>query len=510
MAQNNPNTLTGSGQQSLSTGNNEYIAPVIAEMYGAASGTYGTLQKSKVTITNIDEIFGYVLSEADSVNLLNMFRVGDADLSGQDGMLDSSANVTVSVLMDLSGAFKEVIVKALSNALSEGLHKKVNSLDAATNRVPGQYLEMKAYEDTKTSLGYDTLADMVAADDLASFTASLDVSGGAKSLVAKLNANNDTTAAARRAMFTQLPEANTETYLTPQDISGIYSAEGINAIDFLPFVVGDKFVCVFDTTIGETTINENTVAPGKGAAITRVAMDAYVPNIKEQATEGAAGGNLIVDDASNEFADGTLRFSAPTRRRIALALMVSREADSSGNATVRSTTLSNKGAGLKLQFKPAKDNENIYIIDSSANHYDFAVAAGMLSGTNGNLSLWAGDISGQSSFADPLVTKPTVYTVNTTLSDVSDGVNWIDVSSSLSGLAAAMAVPHYGAFAIIAQEDAKNAYKMVWESANTWKLQVNALVNTTAADKITLRYVENTGLTYSLSIDVNVVVDFSA
>jgi hypothetical protein len=510
MAQNNPNTLTGTGQQSLFTKDGEYIAPVIAQMYAAASATYGTLQKSKVTITNIDEIFGYVLSEAESAKLLNLFRVADADQTGTSGLLDSSANVTVSIIGDMSDGFKEVIVKALNSAKSEGNHVLVNSTAAATNQIPANYLRLKAYEDTKASLNFDTLANMLAADDLASFSMALDVSGGAKSLVAKLDDIN--VPAARRAMYTQLPEYNTEAYLTPQDISGIFSAEGINAIDFLPFLVGDKFVCVFDTTIGETNVGENTPPPNKGAAVTRESADGAVPNSKEQATEGAAGGNLMVDDSTTSaFADGTLRFSAPTRRRIALALMVSREADGSGMHNVRDGyVVPNKGASLKLKFKPEQDSAVEYYIDSSANHYDAAVAAGMLSNTAGNIALYAGTIQSAQTGPGPLDSKPSTYTVNANLSDLSDGVNWVDVSSSLTGLAAVKTSPHYGAFAIIAQAGAKNAYKMVHEGSNAWKLQVNALVETATADQITIRYVENTGRTEDLAISVNVDVNFSA
>lgn len=513
MAVNNANTLTGTGQQSLSTSDGMYIAPVIAEMYGAASGKYGTLQKSKVTITNIDEVFGYVLSEAESVNLLNMFRVEDSDVSGTDGLLDSSANVTVSLIGDLSGAFKEVIIKALNNALSEKPHVKVNSTDAATNQVPAKYLELKAYEDTKASLNFDTLVNMVAADDLMEFTASLDVSSGAKSLVAKLD--NIGSAIARRALYTQLPEANTETYLTPQDDAGIFSAEGINKIDFLPFLVGDKFVCVFDTTVGETTINDNTALPTSGAVITRASKDNAVPDSQTQAATGAAGGNLIVDDASTlAFGNPTdpLRFSAPTRRRIALALMVSRAAAGEGKADFRTHTPAHKGTGLKLKFKPAKDNENTYYIDSSANHFDIAVAAGMLSGTTGNISLYENLIEPKNTVPGPLDVKPQAYTVNALLSDLSDGENWMDVSSSLASLVAAKDGTHYGAFAIWSQAGAKNAYKMVNESDNTWKLQINALVKTESGspDQIKIIYVENTGFMEELEISVSVNVDFAA
>lgn len=518
MAANNPNIMTGSGNKVISTKETEYIAPVIAEMYGSASGEYGTLQKSKVTITNIDEIFGYLLSEQESVDLLNLFRVADTDVSGVDNRLDASANVTVSIIQDASGAFKNVIINALRNAKSENVYQIVNSIVPATYQSPGKYLEMEAYKDTVASLNVDTLANMLAADDLASFTATMDVSGGARSLVLKLDHINSYVA--RRAMYTQLPEGNTEAYLAPQDISGIFSAEGIKQIDFLPFLVGDKFMCVFDTTVGETVIGENTELPVNGAKIDRVLKDNAVPNSKVEAAAGAAGGNLTVADGPvpSESVDptyayagenDTLRFAAPTRRRIALALMVSREAVSEGKENVRKHELPNKGAPLKLQFRPANDKAHVYYIDSSANHFKAAVATGMLSDTSGNISLVAVDISGASE-TNPLVDLSGAYTVKTTLSDLSDGVNWQDVSDSSAGmiLVASMDGIHYGGFAILEQHGAKNAFKMEnVANTNKWKLRVNAMIAST--DTIKLGYVENTGRYVEKVIAVTVVVDFT-
>lgn len=508
MAQNNPNTLTGTGQQALSTSDGMYIAPVIAEMYGEAAGKYGTLQRSKVTITNIDEVFGYVLSEEESVKLLNMFRVEDSDVAGTAGLLDSSANVTVSVRLDVSGGFKEVIIKALREALSENTHVLVNSTAPATHQIPANYLKLKAYQDTVASLNFDTLANMLGADDLMDFTASLDVSGGAKSLVAKLD--HVDSAVARRALYTQLPEKNTETYLTPQDISGIFSAEGINKIDFLPFLVGDKFVCVFDTTIGETTINDTTAPPVNGALITRDAKDNAVPSQQAAAATGAAGGNLIVDDSSTlAFGNPSdpLRFAAPTRRRIALALMVSRLAAGEGEELFRSRALADDDKGLKMKFKPAKHPEQEYFLDPSAAHFSVAVAAGMLYDTSGNISLYSGNITAKSS-NDPLSAVLGSYTVDISGSDASNNTPyWVPVAASVTGLTAVADGTHYGGFAIIAQQGAKNAYRMNWVDTNKWTLQVNAQVH--ATDSITLCYVENTGHTVEKPIAVTVAIDYT-
>ena len=68
---------TGSGSKSTEPG--QYVAPVIAVMNADASGTYGVLQRAKVTITNIDETFSYILSEQQSARLMNLFRVADTD-----------------------------------------------------------------------------------------------------------------------------------------------------------------------------------------------------------------------------------------------------------------------------------------------------------------------------------------------------------------------------------------------------------------------------------------------
>ncbi len=495
-------------QQALFTQEGQYIAPVIAEMYGATAGTLGTLERAKVTITNIDEIFSYVLSEEQSIKILNLFSVADADESGVTNVFDNSANVTVGI-RDLSGEFKPIIVEALGAALSKSTHQEVNTTNAAANCTPAVYLRRQAYDDTFASLRFDTLGDMLAANDLKSFTCSLDLSGGAKSLVAKLTGAQPEQ---RKALFTQLPESNIEKYLNAEDLSGINAAEDLAGLNYLPFIVGDKFVFVFDTTVGKTSIAENTAIPTEGADITRDDADAGVYTNSAQAIAGAAGG-LLGGAYGSAYANGTLRFSAPTRRRIALALMVTRNAGGVGNADPQAPA--GAGNAFVLKFAP-ETAAGPYYVDPAAADYSIKLASGMLNNLTGlmELDMTSKVKSASGSTPQSYSDAPSSATIDTSLNDLSDGNNWMDIPG-MTALVGAASTDHYGRYAVIpvASNNNKNHYKVlrVGDSGNTWKVRCNAMVATAGTpDQFVLHYIENTGQTASKTVSVSVNVNFSA
>ena len=512
----NPQTSqNGAGQTGGSTKSTEagqYIAPVIAVMNADASGNYGVLQRAKVTITNIDETFDYILSEEQSASLMNLFRVADTDISRNNNTLDSSANVDVS--LNLAGSdgdnFKLMIRTALSGALSSTASLKVNSGAASTNLTPSQYLEYQAYKDALNALKYDTLADMLGADDFASFNMSLDMCGGAISLVDKLAAAQ---AAIRKTLYTQLPETNTEKYLAPSgrtDLSnGVFAAENVSVINFLPFVVGDKIVFVFDVTVGAATAAGNGTLSGVtgGPAITRENGDgALVPSNKESASSGAGA---LVNEANAVGYTGSLTFSAPTRRRIALALMISRHDDSRPKVSpLAATDVSFNGEGLIMEFTPqyrADGASGTIKMDPMGADYGLMLAAGILNGATSGVGIKAA--VGPMVFSATTATEAGIpvgdvsYNIDISQATVSDGSNNI-VVTGCGALVGVDGAGLYGRFAFIPDNAARaNEFSVVRKQNNDWQLEVNAM--RAGVSKGKLVYIENTGNKHEKPITVN-------
>lgn len=514
----NPQTNAGAGQTGSGTKSTEagqYIAPVIAVMNADASGTYGVLQRAKVTITNIDETFDYILSEAQSASLMNLFRVADADISRVNNTLDASANVDVSLNLADGDNFRTMIRTALSGALSSTASLKVNSGAVSTNLTPSDYLAYQAYKDALNALKYDTLADMLGADDFASFNMSLDMCGGAISLADKLAAAQ---AAIRKTLYTQLPETNTEKYLAPSgrtDLSnGVFAAENVSVINFLPFVVGDKIVFVFDVTVGAATANANGTLNDVtgGPAVTRVNADgALVPSNTESASSGA--GALVNEQfAAGQIGyAGSLTFSAPTRRRIALALMISRHADARPKVSpLAATDVSFNGEGLIMAFTPeyrAVDASGTILMDPKAADYGLMLAAGILNGATGGVGIKAavGPVpSGSTSAPASMPAAAVTMDISINQAAVSDGSNNIGVCETLIGVDANNV---YGRFAFIPDNAARaNEFSIVRKQNNEWKLEVNAM--RAGVSKGKLVYIENGG--YKVEKDITVNTNWAA
>jgi hypothetical protein len=517
----NPQTSqTGAGQTgstNASTETGQYIAPVIAAMNADASGNYGVLQRAKVTITNIDQTFNYILSEAQSASLMNLFSVADTDISRNTNVLDSSANVDVNLnLAGLDGDnFRTMIRTALSGALSSTASKYVGSGAAEANLTPSNYLAFQAYSDALKALKYDTLADMLGADDFSSFRMSLDMCGGAISLVDKLTAAE---AAIRKTLYTQLPETNTEKYLAPSgrtDLSnGVFAAENVSVINFLPLVVGDKIVFVFDVTVGAATANAQVPGtlnvPSGGPAITRENGDgALVPKNEESASSGA--GALVNEaNADNYISSGSLTFSAPTRRRIALALMISRHDDSRPNASpLAATDVSFNGEGLIMEFTPqyrAVDASGTILMDPKAENYGFMLAAGILDGATGGVGIKAavGPVpTGSTSAPASMPVDAVTMDISINHIDISDGSN-IKVVTGCGALVGQDAANVYGRFAFIpdnALGARANEFSIVRKANNEWQLDVNAMC--VGVSKGKLVYIENGGYKVEKVITVN-------
>lgn len=382
----NPQIGNTSLELSTDAAQQKYIAPFIAQMVADAAGTVGVLQRAAVTITGVDETFNLVLSEADSVKLLNAFRVYKTDnLSANDGVLtDSSAGVAVDIISSREVDFKAALRAALDSAKSDGQHYSVGLADSGeasdlSNCSIENYLKRETYIDTRDQLAYDTLANLLEASDLASFTMQLDVSGAAKNMYDQLNGSGVNAPRYRRTIFTQLPESNTEDYLLPKptgDLSGNMNAEAVTDINFLPFRSGDRLFFVFDAVVGAAGIDGNGMftAPTSGATIDRVLQDADYQNKVQVGSEGMAGLATLNANAGAEYAGqaDTVTFTAPTKRRIGVGIQVAK-----GGAPA-------VPAPFNLLLKKGEETA---VIDPSGAHYAYQVAAGLLTDVSEALCL---------------------------------------------------------------------------------------------------------------------------
>jgi hypothetical protein len=454
-----------------------YVAPFIAQMAANAEGTVGVLQRANVTITGVDETFELCLSAADSVNLLNAFHVYKSDAGAIDGVLDTSAGVTV----DMSGAeiLKSALRAALDAAMSTGEHMPVDGAQVAAKRNIADYLKREAYVDTRDQLAYDTLANLLEASDLASFSLVLDVSGGAKNMYDAMNGTGVNAPRYRRTIFTQLPESNIEAYLNPNPASGglvgHLNAEPIEDIHFMPFISGDKIYFVFDAIVGETTIDAgNTAMPTSGALVTREVKDADYADKLQIGSAGMAGLATLGKNAA-EYANGaSLTFNAPTKRRIGVSVKVAkREAATSGSDLDATNT-----QPFNIELAPG------VIVDPSGEHYAFQVAAGLLADA-AELKLSASAPSGTHAMEMP--SPPATAAVDLSGQDLSGGAYAVaTVLSSLPAVQSSGGV--LGKWLIV---NAANANQFVLNGSD---VEYRARIATApAADYAELYYVSNVG-----------------
>ena len=461
-----------------------YVAPFIASMYAHAEGQVGVLQRANVSITGVDETFDLCLSTEDSVKLLNAYRVYKSDAGAIDAVLDTSAGVTVDMRSSAAAeAFRAAVRAAIEGAKSTGEHMPVDAEQVAAKRTIEGYLKRETYVDTKDQLAYDTLANLLEASDLMSFIMQLDVSGAAASMYNQMNGAGANAPRYRRTLFTQLPESNIEAYLAPKpdgDLSGNLNAEDVTDINFLPLRSGDKIYFVFDATVGETSMVDGVLAaPTSGAAISRTVKDADYADKVQVAADGVAGLASLGKNAS-EYANGaSLTFSAPTKRRIGVAIKVAKDkATTSGDDLTAPNTepfhiLLNKGGAEA-------------VIDPSGEYYAYAVAAGLLANSTASLELTAAEPSGTHAMVMP--PQPQAAAVDLSGADLANGGHVAaTVISSLPAVQAADGVA--GAWLIVNAAGNKNEFVL-----NGSNVEYRARIATAAgADEANLYYVSNVG-----------------
>lgn len=451
-----------------------YVVPFIANMYADATATANVLQRANVTITGVDETFDLVLSAENSVKLLNAFHIYKSDAGAIDGVLDTSAGVTVDMIGDAE--FKAALRAALLSAVSVHSHLPVDSADPAAQCSIEAYLKRETYVDTRDQLAYDTLANLLEASDLASFSMTLDVSGAALNM---FNAMNDSVGANaaryRRTILTQLPESNIEAYLQPKDSLNGGNAEDITNIKFMPFISGDKLYFVFDAVVGEASADPETgllSAPTSGAVVSRQVGDADYADKIQVGAAGMAGIATLAKNAA-EYANGaSLTFSAPTKRRIGVSVQVARNAGSPADKQP-----------FNLLLKKGAEEA---VIDPSGAHFAYQVAAGLLHDISGQLQLTAAAPSGTHSMVMPAA--PSAVSADLSGVELSNGGHKMVVA--LAGLPAVQASAGvFGKWLII--NNAGNANQFVLNGSD---VEYRARIATApGADSAELYYVSNMG-----------------
>lgn len=468
----------GQTNYSISTDANSqtYVVPFIAAMYAAAAGTTNVIQRANVSITAIDETFDLQLSEADSVKLLNAFRVYKSDAGAVDGVLDTSAGVTVD-MRDLAAAtyFKSALRQAINDALSTHEHLPVDSDAAAAQCSVDAYLKRETYVDTVRQLSYDTLANLLESADLASFTMTLDVSGAAANMYDAMNGEGVNAPRYRRTIFTQLPESNVEAYLTPrpeEDLSGNFNAETVTDINFMPFLSGDKLYFVFDAVIGSASAVNGIIenAPVEGAPITRVVGDADYQDKAQIASADMAGLATLAKNAA-EYANGAnLTFSAPTKRRIGIAVQVVRDDPEVADP-------------FKLLLTKGEETA---VIDPTDADYAYMVAAGLLSDVSGSLELSSAAPSGTHEDKTSALSGSTVAADLSGANFSAGGYVAVDAITGLGAPQASAGV--FGAWLVVNPSTNLNQFVL-----NGSKVEYRARAVTAVNDTASLYYVSNRG-----------------
>ena len=247
-----------------------FVAPVVAALDVNASASITILQKLSVSMDYNDR-YDISLNLADSCSLLNCF-----DISGRGESFD--------VMAVHATQFKAVMKKILDNAIctSTGTQTASATTDgavitpadfsaAATGFTVHQTLNNQLLQLFK-NIYTDGIANILQSSY--TFSTSVDTSGAAADMWAKLDADSQKAA---EVIAQQIPLGNWNLYMSPAG-SLVTGVSGENPLtSALPMKAGDKLVFLFRTdeeitvergqnTAGSTLDTAGAVAPGADAA----------------------------------------------------------------------------------------------------------------------------------------------------------------------------------------------------------------------------------------------------
>jgi hypothetical protein len=487
----NTATNQGAGAQAVATSlaDKLFIVPFIADLSVDASGTIGTTRRADVTITNIDALFDVSMGLVDSVKILNAFYIKDSDSNFSKISTDSSSGTIVDVF-DPTSAQGVNLRTALFNAVTTSLSRVEDTYEIVGGNVGDKarrgvadYIRFQGYSDTLRDLKQDTLAGLLEASDLNSYTVAIDFSGGAYNMVEKMSAEQGNPLAIpgkyRRAIFTQLPESNLESYVYPDASGSDLAMEDVSGVGFLPLLNKDKIVFVFDVTIGEVTGKSGNYwdEASTGAKMSRVVIDRYPLPLDGAAKTNTLGGIIDVNADASQYADGSLTITRPSVRRIAIRAEMG------------------TGAGGKLAFRLS---DGSYVFDPNHEDYRYMVAAGLLMRNNAALVATVDDAPAST----PVYTAST-STASAELSTDNLATGPVKVHMSAYTLPTTLAPGIIADFLVINKKGNKNRF--VYNKADG-KIEYHARTVTTVDDEATLYYVSNGGKSAPVTLKGNASV----
>jgi hypothetical protein len=234
---------------STSEGRTAIVSPFRAEMEGATTATIGVTDvTNQQYFTNIDAVFNVNLSEAQSVQLLNSFKIEDTNYDLGEGLVEGSiVNGVYSVPATLQDTPNFTVdldsVESFKEVLRSVVLTQANQISGKLLPNAKNYFEEEMRVEMNLQLRNSGLLDMLEASNLTNVLVSLDVSGGAASMASAIGAadaeGSTVIADKRRQFLTQIPLATLQEYL----------AEVQPSLHYLPLAGADSITFVFDVTV---------------------------------------------------------------------------------------------------------------------------------------------------------------------------------------------------------------------------------------------------------------------
>ncbi len=246
------------------------VSPFKADYTGSTTASIGvTEMTNQQFFTGIDAVFEYVLTEAQSVKLLNCFEVvdtnEDVDASGANLWSVQTAQDTANITVDLvsQADFKEV----LESIITDGSQVTGKQLLNAK-----RYFEEEMRVELNLQLKNSGLLDMLEASNVSNVVVTLDNAAGAQSMYDEITQG---TAANRLKLLTQIPYSTLDSYF----------GEVQPSVHYLPLKGADSFTFVFDVNVDSpdslTAVNNN-LSTGGGYTSGSVIPQTHFDNEKRQ------------------------------------------------------------------------------------------------------------------------------------------------------------------------------------------------------------------------------------
>jgi hypothetical protein len=240
------------------------VAPFKGTYDGTTTADIGVIGMSdQQYYTGIDAVFEYILTEEDSVRLLNTFNVRDTNVFpsplyavDQEGYTTEQDSLHFEVDLAHKPEFMDILRTTMAVA-AQTTGKTLPTVKA--------YFEEEMRMELNLQLQQSGLIDMLEASNVSDVAVDLDISGGAYSMADAIDASGAHANLKRKQFLTQIPLATLRSYM----------GEAQPFLGFLPLRGADSMTFVFDVNVEAPS--ELTAKPdGSGATY---ADPSVVPNI---------------------------------------------------------------------------------------------------------------------------------------------------------------------------------------------------------------------------------------